>query len=85
MNLKAISNEICHLVEQMDKLSSTIIIPQNDEFLSISSVAMGNLSSSPHGATNQPDKHPKGKHASVNQFDPQILGSAFPRNSPGIP
>ena len=43
MNYKAISNKIRHLVEQMNKWSSTITIPQDDEYLDISSAAMGKL------------------------------------------
>ena len=41
MNYKSISNEICHLVEQMNKWSSTITIHQGDDYLDISSAAMG--------------------------------------------
>jgi hypothetical protein len=41
MNYKAISNNTCHLVEQMNTWSSTITIPQGDEYLDISSSAMG--------------------------------------------
>ena len=54
MNYKAISNEICHLVEQMNKWSSTITIPQGDEYLDISTAAMGKLSTTSIGAYNQP-------------------------------
>jgi hypothetical protein len=50
MNYKAISNDICHLVEQMNTRSSTITIPQGDEYLDISSAAMGKLSTTPIGA-----------------------------------
>jgi len=42
MNYKAVSNDICHLVEQMNTWSSTITIPQGDEYLDISSAAMEN-------------------------------------------
>jgi hypothetical protein len=73
MNYKAISNEICRLVEQMNVWSSTITIPQGDEYLDISSAAMGKLSTTPIGASNQPLAFPKGKSASVYQFDPQIF------------
>ena len=61
MNYEDISNEICHLVEQTNKWSSTIIIPQGEEFLNISSAAMGKLLVSPDNATNQPNIYPKGK------------------------
>ena len=73
MNYKAISNDICHLVEQMNTRSSTITIPQGDEYLDISSAAMGKLSTTPIGASNQPFTFPKGKSASVYQFDPKIF------------
>jgi hypothetical protein len=73
MNYKAISNKICHLVEQMDKWSSNITIPQGDEYLDISSAAIGKLSTTPIGASNQPFKFPKGKSPSVYQFDPKIF------------
>ena len=73
MNYKGISNEICRLVEQMNVWSSTITIPQGDEYLDISSAAMGKLSTTPNGASNQPFTFPKGKSASVYRFDPQIF------------
>ena len=71
MNYKGISNEICRLVEQMNVWSSTITIPQGDEYLDISSAAMGKLSMTPIGASNQPVTFPKGKSASVYRFDPK--------------
>jgi hypothetical protein len=73
MNYKDISNEICHLVEQINKWSSTIIIPQGNKFLNISSAAMGELSSPSDGATNQPTENPKGRCASVYQLEPQLF------------
>ena len=73
MNYKGISNEICRLVEQMNVWSSTITIPQGDEYLDISSAAMGKLSTTPIGASNQPVTFPKGKSASVYRFDPKIF------------
>jgi hypothetical protein len=73
MNYKAISNKICHLVEQMNTWSSTITIPQGDEYIDISSAAMGKLSTTPIGAYNQPLTFPKGKSASFFQFDPKIF------------
>jgi hypothetical protein len=73
MNYKAISNKICHIVEQMNKWSSTITIPQGDEFLDINSAVMGKLSTTPIGAFNQPFTFPKGKSASVYRFDPKIF------------
>ncbi len=73
MNYKAISNKICHHVDQMNKWSSTVTIPQGDEYLDISSAAMGKLSTTPIGASNQPFTYPKGKSASVYHFDPKIF------------
>ncbi len=73
MNYESISNEICHLVEQANIWSSTITIPQGDEYLDISSAAIGKLSTTPIGASNQPFTFPKGKSASVYRFDPQIF------------
>jgi hypothetical protein len=73
MNYQSISNEICHLVEQTNIWSSTITIPQGDEYLDISSAAMGKFSTAPIGASNQPLTFPKGKCASVYRFDPQIF------------
>ena len=73
MNYESISNEICHLVEQMNIWSSTFTIPHGDEFLDISSAAMGKLSTTPIGASNQPLTFPKGKSASMYRFDPQIF------------
>ncbi len=73
MNYESISNEICHLVEQANIWSSTIIIPQGDEYLDISSAAMGKLSTTCIGASNQPFTFPKGKSASVYRFDRQIF------------
>ena len=61
------------LVEQMNKWSSTIRIPQGDEYLDISSAAMGKLSTTPIGDSNQPFTFPKGKSASVYQFDSKIF------------
>jgi hypothetical protein len=73
MNYESISSEICHLVEQANIWSSTITIPQGDEYFDISSAAMGKFSTTPIGASNQPFTFPKGKSASVYRFDPQIF------------
>jgi len=73
MNYLAISNDICHLVEQMNTWSSTITIPQGDEYLDISSAAMGKLSTTPIGAYNQPSTFPKEKSSSFFRFDPKIF------------
>ena len=73
MNYESISKEICHLVEQSNIWSSTITIPQDDNYVDISSAAMGKLSTTPIGASNQPVTFPKGKSASFYRFDPQIF------------
>ncbi len=57
----------------MNIWSPTIKIPQGDEYLDISSAAMGKISTTPIGASNQPFTFPKGKCASVYRFDPQIF------------
>jgi hypothetical protein len=69
INYKAISKDISHLVEQMNTWSSTTTIPQGDEYLDISSAAMGKLSMTPIGTYNQPLTFPKGKSASFFRFD----------------
>jgi hypothetical protein len=73
MNYQSISNEIFHLVEQKNIWSSTITIPEGDEYLDISSAAMSKFSTTPIGAFNQPLTFSKGKCASVYRFDPQIF------------
>jgi len=55
MNYDEISKEICRLAELTKKWSSTIIIPQGDAFVNISSAAQGKLSVTPDGSTNQPN------------------------------
>jgi len=67
-NYEVVSKEICRLAELTNNWSSTIIIPQGDAFLNISSAAQGNLSLTPDGATNQPNVYPKGKCASLYCF-----------------
>ena len=73
MNYQAISNDICHLVEEMNTWSSSITITQGDEYLDISSAAMGKLSTTPIGAYNQPSIFPKGRSASYFRFDPELF------------
>ena len=80
MNYESISKEICHLVEQSNIWSSTITIPQDDNYVDISSAAMGKLSTTPIGASNQPVTFPKGKSASFYRFDPQLFDkNSWPR------
>jgi hypothetical protein len=58
MNYEVVSKEIIRLAELTNNWSSTIIIPQGDAFLNISSAAQGKLSVTPDGATNQPHVYP---------------------------
>jgi hypothetical protein len=74
MNYDVVSKEISRLAELTNNWSSTIIIPQGDAFLNISSAAQGKLSVTPDGATNQPNVYPKGRSPSVYRFDPDIFG-----------
>ena len=74
MNYDVVSKEICRLAELTNNWSSTIIIPQGDAFLNISSAAQGKFSVTPDGATNQPNVYPKGKSASLYRFDPDMFG-----------
>ena len=73
MNYDVVSKEIIHLAELTNNWSSTIIIPQGDAFLNISSAAQGKLSVTPDGATNQPNVYPKGQSPSLYCFDPDIF------------
>jgi hypothetical protein len=72
MNYQDITNEICQLVDKSNVWSSTIVLPNGDNILDISSAAMGESSITPINATKQPGVYPKGKVASVYQFDPGI-------------
>jgi len=74
MNYGEVSTEICHLAELTNNWSSTIIIPQGDAFINISSAAQGKLSVTPDGAPNQPNVYPKGQSPSLYRFDPDIFG-----------
>ena len=65
MNYQNLSEEIARLDDKTNEWSSTIINPQGDLRIDVSSAAMGDLSTTPVGATNQPDMFPKGKGFSV--------------------
>jgi hypothetical protein len=69
MNYQHVTSDICRLVDENNQWSSTILIPQGDGFLDISSALMGNLSATPVGATKQPTVFPTGKSASLYRFD----------------
>jgi hypothetical protein len=63
MNYEHVTSNICRLVDENNQWSSTILIPQRDGFLDISSALMGDLSATPVGATKQPTVFPTGKSA----------------------
>ena len=70
-----ISNKISSLVDLSNEWSSTVVIPNGIDQLDISSAAMGDLSTTPVGATKQPDEYPRwGSSSSVFRFDPDIYG-----------
>ena len=70
MSYQDLTNDICRLVNDSNVWSSTIIIPDGDGVLDISSAANGANSSTPIGATNQPSSFPTGRNASLYRFDP---------------
>jgi hypothetical protein len=72
MNYQHLTSDICRIVNENNQWSSTIVIPQGDGFLVISSTLMGNFSATPVGATNQPTVYPSGKAASFYRFDPDL-------------
>jgi hypothetical protein len=72
MNYQHVTSDICHLVDENNQWSSTILIPQGDGFLDISSALMGDLSATSVGATKQPTIFPTGKSASFYRFDPDL-------------
>jgi hypothetical protein len=55
----------------------TILLPDGDKSIDISSAAMGMASVTPANATKQPDVYPKGRAASVYCFDPDIYDENF--------
>ncbi len=72
MNYEHVTSDICRLVDENNQWSSTILIPQGDGFLDISSALTGDLSATPVGATKQPTIVPTGKSASFYRFDPDL-------------
>ena len=72
MNYQHVTSNTCRLVDENNQWSSTILIPQGDGFLDISSALMGDLSATPVGATKQPTVFPTGKSASFFCFDPDL-------------
>jgi len=70
-----ITSNICRLVDLSNEWSSTVVIPNGIDQLDISSAAMGDLSTTPVGATKQPDEYPRwGSSSSVFRFDPDLYG-----------
>jgi hypothetical protein len=74
MNYYDITNEISRLVEENHVWSSTILLPDGDRCIDISSAAMETASVTPSNATKQPEVYLKGRAASVYRFDPNIYG-----------
>jgi hypothetical protein len=74
MNYYNITNKISRLVEENHVWSSTILLPDGDRCIDISSAAKGTASFTPSNATNQPDVYLKGRAASVYCFDWDIYG-----------
>ena len=72
MNYYDTTNEICRLVDETHEWSATILLPDLDKSIDISSSAMGKALVTPANAPKQPDVYPKGKAASVYRFDPDI-------------
>jgi hypothetical protein len=73
MNYEDLTYDICRLVDDNNRWSSVIVIPQGDGFLDISSALQGDLSVAPVGATNQPAVLPVGTACTV---DCGLLSSA---------
>ncbi len=72
MNYQHLTSGICCLVDENNQWSCTIVIPQGDGFLGISSALMGDFLATTVGATNQPNVYPSGKAASFYHFDPDL-------------
>jgi len=70
MSYQDLTNDICRLVNDCNVWSSTIVIPDGDSVIVISSAANGADSSTPVGATNQPTSFPTGRNSSFYRFNP---------------
>jgi len=66
-----VSNDICRIINDSNVWLSTIVIPDGDQVLDISSAVNGPDSSTPLGAKNQPSSFPTGRNASFYRFDPE--------------
>jgi hypothetical protein len=67
MDLPQVASEIQELTQQLNVWTSTFRLT-SESFLDIGCAAMGEESSTPIGATDQPTKYPPGKNGSVYQF-----------------
>jgi hypothetical protein len=72
INYQHLTSNICRLVDENNQWSCTIVIPQGDGFLDISSALMGDFSATPVGASNQPNVYPSEKAASFHCFDSDL-------------
>jgi hypothetical protein len=72
MNYYNIPNKISRLAEETHEWSSTILLPDADKCIDISSAAFGTASVTLANATKQPEVYPKGRAASVYRFDLDI-------------
>jgi hypothetical protein len=70
-------NKICRLVDETHEWSSTILLPDGDKSIDISSAAIGNASGTPANATKQPDVYPKGKAAYMYRYDRDIYDENY--------
>jgi hypothetical protein len=72
VNYYNITNVICRLIDETHEWSSTILLPNGDKSIGISSAAMGIASVTPANVTKQPDVYLKRRVASVYCFDLDI-------------
>jgi hypothetical protein len=72
MNCYDITSKICRLVDETHEWSSTILLPDGDKSIDISSAAVGTASVTPANAIKQPHVYSTGRAASVYRFDPDI-------------
>jgi hypothetical protein len=72
MNYHDITNKISRLVDETHEWSPTILLPDGDKCIDISSAAMDTASVTLANATKQPDVYLKGRAASVYCFDLDI-------------
>ena len=73
MNFEDLAHDICRLVDDNNRWTSVLKIPQGDGFLDISSALQDDFCSALVGAIDQPDSLPVGKSASFYRFDPEIF------------